>query len=939
MTFPEDPLDVAVELAADSSGRWIDISEYVYTRDGITISRGRANESTQVEASNCSLTLDNRDGRFSPRNPLSPHYGKIGRNTPIRVLVPGDETYLALSTLSATSHADTPDDASLDISGDIDIRVDFERSTGQFAQYPLSKYTGSSSTSSWRIGISSADLPFAVWESTTLGVIDAASSVPIPSGRSALKVTLDVNDGLGQRITRFYTGASVDGPWTLLDTDTQSGAMTLRTSDVALRVGSSGSTDLSSFDGNVYAVQVRSGIDGTIVANPDFTAQPVGTTSFADSAGRTWTLQGDAEISDMAPRFTGEVAAWPQRWDPSDTDVYTQIEASGIMRRLGQGQALTAPTFRGFVEATGPYDYWPLDDPAGTTRGVNAGAGSSTSARFYGWPPAGTGYSNPAIFAFGKGDLGELLPPGLSVIDTAIDGYMRGDVGAGSSRTSVAVDFVYRATTVGYISMVTSDYDSGQGFYTVEVRDAPDNDVMVTFVQEVLDGFPTFTNLGNSSEIPSLTDGGLHHIRFTLTENGADLDWEVFVDGVSALDGTRSSTSFMGLAGLRFQYSPDAPETALALGHVAVWVDGDQPDLDATMLALRAYSEETAGRRIERICAENDITVTFIGDLDDTSLMGPQGDGSPLELIQECAETDLGILYEPRDSIGLVYRTRKSLYTQTAAVELGYEAGVFASTPEPVDDDQLTRNDVTAKRDGGGSARAVLESGPLSIQAPPDGVGPYVTEVTVSAPTDAHLPAQANWRMRLGTIDEPRYPVLHVNLASPTFTDTAALLTAVVGLDLGDLLSIENLPAWMPPDAVGQLVQGYTETLESFAWNVELNCSPALPYAVAVWGDTVGAGPDRYDTGGSRLATAATSTATTLSVEDTPSTGNTMLWTINDAEFPFDIIVGGERMTVTDITGATSPQTFTVTRSINGVVKAHADETPVRLFKTPRYGL
>ena len=40
-------------------------------------------------------------------------------------------------------------------------------------------------------------------------------------------------------------------------------------------------------------------------------------------------------------------------------------------------------------------------------------------------------------------------------------------------------------------------------------------------------------------------------------------------------------------------------------------------------------------------------------------------------------------------------------------------------------------------------------------------------------------------------------------------------------------------------------------------------------------------------------------------------------------------------MTVTDITGTSSPQTFTVTRSVNGVVKAQASGADVRLWFPP----
>jgi hypothetical protein len=49
----------------------------------------------------------------------------------------------------------------------------------------------------------------------------------------------------------------------------------------------------------------------------------------------------------------------------------------------------------------------------------------------------------------------------------------------------------------------------------------------------------------------------------------------------------------------------------------------------------------------------------------------------------------------------------------------------------------------------------------------------------------------------------------------------------------------------------------------------------------------------------------------------------------------FDIGVAGERMTVTAISGSSSPQAFTVTRSVNGVVKAQSSGAPVALWNTP----
>jgi hypothetical protein len=110
---------------------------------------------------------------------------------------------------------------------------------------------------------------------------------------------------------------------------------------------------------------------------------------------------------------------------------------------------------------------------------------------------------------------------------------------------------------------------------------------------------------------------------------------------------------------------------------------------------------------------------------------------------------------------------------------------------------------------------------------------------------------------------------------------------------------------------------------------------------VGIYGDTVGDDPSKYDTAGTIRPldfSAITTTQTAITFE-------TLIgppWTQDDDEFPFDIYVGGERMTVTDITGTGGgplEQSFTVTRSVNGVVKGHDPGTPVRLWNPARYGL
>jgi hypothetical protein len=44
---------------------------------------------------------------------------------------------------------------------------------------------------------------------------------------------------------------------------------------------------------------------------------------------------------------------------------------------------------------------------------------------------------------------------------------------------------------------------------------------------------------------------------------------------------------------------------------------------------------------------------------------------------------------------------------------------------------------------------------------------------------------------------------------------------------------------------------------------------------------------------------------------------------------PIDLNVEGEQVRITAVSGASSPQTATVTRSVNGVVKSHVSGTVI----------
>jgi hypothetical protein len=620
-------------------------------------------------------------------------------------------------------------------------------------------------------------------------------------------------------------------------------------------------------------------------------------------------------------RLVGEVAGWPTRWDKPGKDVYAPLEVAGIMRRLGQGNAPAPSAPRRYILTTSPSAYWPLEDGPQT---VQAGAAPGVG----GGPVKLVGRPAPSVW--GQGALASWLPGVAKIEPKDAGSTLQAAVSQPDFVDTWTFDFMrsggYGATAGNTVfgirwggSSVEADLES-----TGITFDAADSEIDLTV------GFST---LATEAVDPSLWDDNPHHVRLTATQDGSAIDYQVWIDGVSVLTVTDAGETLEQAQSAQATVSITT-ETAMATGHWAVYTD--PPALADAVAAAFGHPGEAAGRRIERLCDEQGIPFVGVGDLDDTAPMGPQASRPPLELLLEAADTDHGILYESRAALGLEYRTRTDLYNGAPDLTADYSADVFHGLPEPVDDDRFTRNDVTAKRPNSGEARAVLDTGALSTADPPDGVGTYDTSVTVNAAGDGLLADHAGWLLRLGTVDEARYPRLPFRLNA-----VPGIAADIAGLDLGDMVRITDLPSWLPPDDVDVLVVGTVETLESHMRDIELVTAPAAPYRVGIYGDTVGDDPSKYDT----ASTIRPLNYSAITTTQTLITFETLIgppWTEDDDEFPFDIYVDGERMTVTDIAGtAFGPleQSFTVVRSVNGVVKGHAIGTPIRLWNPARYGL
>lgn len=930
------PLSITVEMLYD--GVWNNISADVRQTQDISMKWGRDDEATVAAPNDLGLLLNNGlskvnpsvSGRYSPRNPRSDLYGKISRNTPIRVRLGAANPALWLPGVDG-SYASTPDVSALDITGDIDIRIDLDPAngwdtSGNGVTMLASKFNRDSDEVSWVFYLlSSRRLYFRVSPDGTfgslVGAISSTTAHTASTGRGAVRVTLDVNNGAAGKTWTYYTAATIAGPWTQVGSPlTSGGTTTIYSGTAPVEVGSAESgngvfLDTDATAGRFYKFEMRSGIGGTVVANPDFTTIPGVDRSFTDSAGRVWSLNDMAYTDDLSVRMVGEITNLPVEWTTGGHDVWVPLRAKSINRRLGQGATpLRSALYRDLSTASDIVAYWSCED----------GRDATTVAEAFGGPSLAV--TGDVTMAGYSGFAGADAVPTFGTL-----AHLRGPVPSYTPATRQRIAFMlhqdenqstdrnimYAACNGGVVSM--SLVLKSDGSLRLVLRNAQDTNV--------LDFSGGIGDLREENAI----------VWVLLEQVGSNINWQFGKVAEGETVGTVQSGTLNNYHYGRFTSivaGSDGDLSGAAVGHIHI-INGGDDDIgfwDTIYTSLVAWSGETAGERIIRLCREQNVPLAFIGSPADTEPMGRQGIKTLLDLIRECAESDMGVLDDHTRMLAKRYRTRESLYRQGVALTLDYALSEPAPPLQPISDDQHIRNDVTVTRDGGSSARSVQETGQLNVQDPatdPLGVGRYDSDVSLSLHSDSQAANQAGWRRHLGTVDEDRYAAIKVNLGRDPH-----LSVAVEALTPGDRVQIINPPDWLPPETIDQIAQGGKESLSTFKHEVELVCTPAAPWSVIVVSD--GTDEERADADGSQTAAtfiAGTNTSMSVSVTSGP------LWATS-GQFPLEIVVAGVVLNVTAISGSSSPQTFTITQApVNGINKTISAGTDVRLAHPMIIGL
>ncbi|MFE8962169.1 hypothetical protein [Streptomyces iakyrus] len=877
-------MDITTEL--NLGGTWTDISDDVRTESDMNGTRGLSSWASEADPSKYTFALNNRHGKYSPRNPVSPYYRLLSRNTPIRISVPAPTSHLEI--YDPTGTVTTPHRPELNIAGDLDVRVELDAnlSSATANQTFIGKWSTNPAEQQWLLRVYGGLIRFN-WI-TPSGPAIVQQTIAAYGGR-ILRLTLDVDNGDGACAVQFWQADSWDGPWTATTTPILgpgfTGLISTTSGPLAIGVSQPDTTPpRTPWLGYGHRFQVRRGIKGLIAADLDFAGITPGATVFDDAAGNEWTLSGGAQVVARSYRFHGEVSEWPAETDESDTDSIVSITAQSLKRRLDSGRDPLQSILARRVPSYGPRAYWPLEEGADAAQAYSPidGVQPMTALNMQ--------------FAQESSLPSSAALPTVNTQNGAVTSRLSGQVPAGGSASSWSVWWLYRLNSqpseyASYMSIETTGTVRG---WRIQVKDTGSrimgyNSDGVAVVSQLI---ATGPDLFNQWVL----------CRFYASQSGGNVTWRVVWQDVGGDAGGFDDT-FAGTLG-RVTSVGSPPNgwhqqmDGLALGHLSVWdatdTDAyDNPDSTGTMLL--GFAGEFTADRITRIARENDVPLTWRGKRFAGERVGPQPVDTFLTAVREATDADGGILLDQRARNGFLYLSPSALQNQTPKLVLNYTApGHVIGAFSPVDDDSALENDSTVQREGGSSGRYEKTEGSLNVNPPEvdeDGVGRYAKSVTLSLYADEQCEGLAAWRVHLGTWDEARFPTLTVDARA-----IVDQLPEVADLDVGDVIKLTNVPTKHSFNDLYLLVMGYTETLSQFRWQMTFNCVPYGPWMTAVVGEA------RADTSGSTLETAATSTATTLQVvnEGAP-------WARSGDypdDFPMDILVDGERMTLTAVTGA-----------------------------------
>lgn len=912
--FPVGELPVFVDIAPGASPAgtidswdpyWVDITDDTRERPKIVIEEGIPDEANQADPGVCSLTLNNgfsnvtstlgRLGCYSPRNPRGPYACTLAKNTPLRVrLQRGKDSFQrtrALGTGWGTS------ESGLAWSSTANLGTDGTLGRGLMGAGGITTAVGAGT---WDFDLTTGIMLDALpgTGNYRLFLINFRRS----GTANFYQCRIDFNPDA--TISMYLQRTILSSTVTLTGVSTPSLGTVTANTEYKVRVKAEGGflaakiwlgTNPEPASWNATASNEGGyTLDNTALGtNIQFNANLIGTPA---ASNYYW-----SPITISSYPFLGTVPEWPVRWDKSGNDRTVPIKAAGVLRRLQQGKSPTKSPLYSFIDATKPAAVWTMEDGSGATTASSQTPGVS-AATIYNTSPGG--WDGPPL-------LGGTSSQYTVEVDTTISGTLPRITPNGSWLAwfafympvlPVTNPTIFRIRASGTVAQWDLKISDSFGGVMYLVGQAADGTVLVNQSITYVPGQWTVGQVEIQQTGGNFTGRVVNYQFGTGAVNGATSG------AVAGNIGAPQAWSIYGQTGFQ----------ASAAGPVAFWNTIPSVNIPNLMLSADGFVGEDAGTRAKRLATERGVRLDLISG-GRSSLMGVQTSDKFLDVLGECADTDIGFLTEFRG--GLRYRTRGRRYAQNAVMTLDFALGQIAEPPEPTDDDRYLRNDITVTRKNGGSARA-FDSASIAAN------DLYDTSYDINPASDDDLPGQANFRLYLGTWDDLRWPSIVLDLRRNA--GTTDFLERATALAPGSRIVINNPPDDLPVGSLSLLVEGIKQTLEPYGWRMELVCSPYGPWEI----------PDFRTTAGTNLVDLVDSTLG--SAEAATAVGASDSWTITNTgrnwsatNVPFNWKVKNEVVTVTAITG-TGTQTATVTRGVNGFTETHSIGESISL-NTPLY--
>lgn len=666
-------------------------------------------------------------------------------------------------------------------------------------------------------------------------------------------------------------------------------------------------------------------------------------------------LPGSGNLSD---RFVGFITALPTAFEGqyastvvTASDRYGKLTNIPTLLSAIEHEVLTDPNLAGNVKG-----YWNLHEAVGSPSfGDTSGAGArylATTA--LGGVPLGTGFA--AANAPGPGFDGLRVPtfnPPSPLQGTYLSGAITSPVGvwnfATTSYTGLmpTIEFWFQATTTGVDQPLICLVDPvGQYALTIFIHSSGflEYDLLSTAF-----GNPAGAQTGGLALRGGVNDGAWHHAvmacSFAVNAGTFYYDTTSMVDGGAGSGWTLSSTSSAGgvpgnygaaftqlFVGAGYHITGGATVMTAGAANISdvafYWSDmskgGKIPNVtDHYAAGATGFLGESTDQRVARIARYAGVPIPLqtasaqVSGNNTTNFTtqiynpgkGPWTNLSPgahtcgaqaiagrsaLEVMREAARTEASPLFVDRSGYLALQPSTTRQNTSPAWTVDSRDLEKNTSLP---DDFAYVLNQATITPNGQAAQTVVGAIGAAS-QAK---YGIYTQGGQQSTASVSPIEAQSLGYSLIQQRADPPPRLAPVTVEAATLAGQAGYGNAWYDLVLATEISTAMRVTSMPSQAGGGnqdgIVEGWVETISAGQHTFAFSTSPVQGPTYQL--DDVVLG--RLDTAGSTLASGIGTATTIFQVSTTGSGTGAPTWTTNPADFPFDILVGAEQMTVTSI--------------------------------------